>query len=251
MPTRYIGNGYWEIVSRQMSIVSRSQQQRFKDSKVAVIGCGGIGGSAIEMLARMGVGQLTLVDYDYFDLSNLNRQVMSSLDVLRKDKSEVTKEKIRLTNPYVEVKAKNTKITEDNIKDVIGDVDIIIDALDNLIGRITVSRYAKKNKIPFIHGAINGTKGQITVFTPECGTDYEKLFGLPSLNKELTDEVKEKVNKLTYGVPPVIGPTPNIIGNLESFEAFKYITGIGEVIEAPKVLTYDLLNLNTFSVNEL
>ena len=73
MPTRYIGDGYWEIISRQMSIVTRSQQERFKESKIAVIGCGGIGGETIEMLARMGVGQLNLVDEDAFDLSNLNK----------------------------------------------------------------------------------------------------------------------------------------------------------------------------------
>ena len=55
MPTRYIGDGYWEIASRQMSIVTRSEQQRFKDAKITVIGCGGIGGETIEMLARMGI----------------------------------------------------------------------------------------------------------------------------------------------------------------------------------------------------
>lgn len=251
MPTRYIGNGYWEIVSRQMSIVTRSEQQRFKDAKIAVVGCGGIGGSAIEMLARMGVGKLTIIDQDYFDLSNLNRQVMSSINCLRKDKTEVTKEKIRLINPYVEVNAKNVKVDEDNVAELIGDVDIIIDALDNLVTRIIVSRYAKEKNIPFIHGAINGTKGQITVFTPDTDKDYEELFGMPSKGRELSEEVKKEVENLTYGVPPVIGPVPNIIGNLEAFEAFKYITGIGKVIKAPKILTYDLLDLNSITEIEL
>ena len=79
MPTRYIGDGYWELISRQMSIVTRSQQERFKEAKIAVIGCGGIGGQTIEMLARMGVGQLNLVDEDAFDLSNLNRQTLASI----------------------------------------------------------------------------------------------------------------------------------------------------------------------------
>ena len=69
MPTRYIGDGYWEIASRQMSIVTRSEQERFKDAKITVIGCGGIGGETIEMLARMGIGELILVDKDAFDLS--------------------------------------------------------------------------------------------------------------------------------------------------------------------------------------
>ena len=82
MPTRYIGDGYWEIASRQMSIVTRSEQERFKDAKITVIGCGGIGGETIEMLARMGIGELVLVDKDAFDLSNLNRQTLASIPIL-------------------------------------------------------------------------------------------------------------------------------------------------------------------------
>ena len=74
MPTRFIGEGYWEIVTRQMSIVTKSEQTRFKDAKIAVIGCGGIGGDAISMLARMGVGSLNLVHEDNFDIYKMNRQ---------------------------------------------------------------------------------------------------------------------------------------------------------------------------------
>jgi hypothetical protein len=93
MPTRYIGDGYWEIASRQMSIVTRSEQERFKDAKITVIGCGGIGGETIEMLARMGIGELVLVDKDAFDLSNLNRQTLASIADLGLDKSAVAAEK--------------------------------------------------------------------------------------------------------------------------------------------------------------
>ena len=74
---------------------------------------------------------------------------------------------------------------------------------------------------------------------------------MPSKGRELSEEVKKEVENLTYGVPPVIGPVPNIIGNLEAFEAFKYITGIGKVIKAPKILTYDLLDLNSITEIEL
>ena len=104
MPTRYIGDGYWEIASRQMSIVTRSEQERFKDAKITVIGCGGIGGETIEMLARMGIGELVLVDKDAFDLSNLNRQTMASIADLGLDKEAVAAEKVRLINPYVKVR---------------------------------------------------------------------------------------------------------------------------------------------------
>lgn len=251
MPTRFIGDGYWEIISRQMSVVSKSQQTRFKDSKIAVIGCGGIGGETIEMLARMGVGRLNIVDMDYFDISNLNRQTLSSLSDVGLSKSEVGKEKVRLINPYTKVSYFNEKVTEQNIGKIVEGCDIVIDALDNILTRIIVSRYCNENKIPFIHGAINGTEGQLTVFLQDNEIDYETMFSLPSKDKPLDDNTIAELNKLTNGVPPVIGPTPNLVGCLEAIEAFKIITGIGEIVEAPELLTFDLLNLKSFNIQQL
>lgn len=251
MPERYSGMGYWEMITRQMSIVSKSQQNKFKESKIAVIGCGGIGGSAIEMLARMGIGELIIVDKDQFDLSNLNRQVMSSLNCLSKDKVKVTKERIRSINPYLKITSFNEELTEDNVETIIGDSDIVIDALDNLITRIIISRYSEKKNIPFIHGAIHKTLGELTVFNRETKTNYEEMFNLPSLNKPLNNETKDKLNSLTKNVPPVIGPVPNIIGSLEAMEAYKIITKIGKVVLAPKLLTFDLLNYESFNIEEL
>lgn len=250
MPTRYIGMGYWEIISRQMSIVTKSQQTRFKDGKVAVIGCGGIGGSVIEQLARMGVGNINLVDKDIFDLSNLNRQLISGLDTLAKEKSYSAKERVRNINPYVNVTAFNEELDEDNVEEVIGDSDVVIDALDNLVTRVIVSRATKKLGIPYVHGAIHGTMGQVSVFTPKTKS-YEEMFQLPSTNKELDENVKEEVKGLNYGVPPVIGPNPNIVGCLEAFEAFKILTGVGEVTYSPKLLTFNLLDLSSFNIIEL
>ena len=250
MPTRYIGDGYWEIASRQMSIVTRSEQQRFKDAKITVIGCGGIGGETIEMLARMGIGELVLVDKDAFDLSNLNRQTLASLSDLGLDKSAVAAEKVRLINPYVNVDIFNEHVDQENIDKIIGDSDIVIDALDNVLTRVIVSRKAKEKGIPYIHGAIHGTQGQITVFLPNTKS-YEEMFNLPSIDKELTEEVINDLKNVTSGVPPVIGPTPNIIGCLEAFEAYKIITGVGKVTVAPKILTFDLLDLASFSLEEL
>lgn len=251
MPTRYIGDGYWEIASRQMSIVTRSEQQRFKDAKITVIGCGGIGGQTIEMLARMGVGELVLVDEDAFDISNLNRQTLATLSDVGLDKSAVAKDKVRLINPYVKVTSFNEHVDETNIDKIISDSDIVIDALDNVLTRVIVSRKAKEKEIPYIHGAIHGTLGQLTVFLPDGERTYEEMFNLPSKGKGLTPEVFEALSKVTSGVPPVIGPTPNLIGCLEAIEAFKIITGVGEVTVAPKILTFDLLNLGSFSIEEI
>ena len=251
MPTRYIGDGYWEIASRQMSIVTRSEQERFKDAKITVIGCGGIGGETIEMLARMGIGELILVDKDAYDLSNLNRQTLATINDLGLVKSEVAAEKVRLINPYAKTTTFNEHIDQTNIDKVIADSDIVIDALDNVLTRVIVSRKAKEKGIPYIHGAIHGTMGQITVFLPNSDKTYEEMFNLPSVGKELDDETIEALKNVTSGVPPVIGPTPNLIGCLEAFEAYKIITGVGKVTVAPKILTFDLLDLGSFSEVEL
>jgi molybdopterin/thiamine biosynthesis adenylyltransferase len=251
MPTRYIGDGYWEIASRQMSIVTRSEQERFKDAKITVIGCGGIGGETIEMLARMGIGELILVDKDAYDLSNLNRQTLATIKDLGLVKSQVAAEKVRLINPYVKTTTFNEHIDQTNIDKVISDSDIVIDALDNVLTRVIVSRKAKEKGIPYIHGAIHGTMGQITVFLPNSDKTYEEMFNLPSVGKELDDETIEALKNVTSGVPPVIGPTPNLIGCLEAFEAYKIITGVGKVTVAPKILTFDLLDLASFTEVEL
>ena len=250
MPERYTGMGYWEIITRQMSIVTKSQQNRFKESKIAIIGCGGLGGTIIEMLSRMGVGELNIIDKDSFDMSNLNRQLMSSIDSLGKPKSEVAKERIRLINPYVKINAFNEELNEKNLEKIIGNCDIAIDALDNIVTRVLISRYAKKKEIPLIHGAVHGTMGQLTVFNKNTIT-YEELFSLPSLGKELNDKRKKELNDLSQSTPPVIGPIANIIGSLEAFEAFKIITSKGKVTLAPKIFNLDLLNLSSISTVEL
>ena len=113
--------------------------------------------------------------------------------------------------------------------------------MDNVLTRVIVSRKAKEKGIPYIHGAIHGTMGQITVFLPNSEKTYEEMFNLPSVGKELTEDIINALKNVTSGVPPVIGPTPNLIGCLEAFEAYKIITG----------LTFDLLDLGSFSLDEL
>ena len=241
---------YWQIMTRQMPIVDKKDQEKFKNARIAVIGCGGIGGQTIEMLARMGVGELVLVDEDSFDWTNLNRQSLSETGNIGLSKSEVAKEKVEKINPYVKVKSFKTRLDMSNVDKIIQDTDIVIDALDNVLTRVIVSRKASQYRIPFIHGAIHGTLGQITVFLSNTKS-YEEMFNLPSLGKELDEEVIEDLKNVTSGTPPAIGPTPNLIGCIEAMEAYKIITGIGKVIVAPKILTFDLLDLSSFSLEEI
>ena len=243
-------DNYWQIATRQMGIVTRHEQEKFKNAKITVIGCGGIGGETIEMLARMGIGELVLVDEDSFDITNFNRQNFANSSTLNQDKSRVACENVRLINPHIKVTSFNEHVDCENIDEIIGDSNIVIDALDNILARIIVSRKAREKKIPFIHGAIHGTLGQISVFLANTPS-YEELFNLPSCEKPLTEEMIGEIESMTSGVPPAIGPTPNLIGCLQAMEAYKIITGIGKVTVAPKMLTFDLLDFASFSINEI
>lgn len=246
MPRRYEGMAYWEIVSRQMGVVTKSEQERLRDAKITVIGCGGIGGATTEMLVRMGIGNLTIIDKDAFDVSNINRQLMSSFYSVGKSKVNTTYETLKSINPFVNIIPFEEELDESNVEKIVKDSDIVIDALDNLVTRIILSRYAYNSGIPFVHGAIHGTMGQISVFTEDTPT-YEEIFKLPSLGKELTDEIIRKIKDIGAEVPPVIAPVPNIVGCLQAFEALKLITLQGDSIMAPDVLMFDLLSKEPFS----
>ncbi len=247
MSKKYDETTYWEIINRQKEILNKKEQLKLKNSKITVIGCGGIGGAVIEMLTRMGVNHLKIVDKDKFDVSNINRQLMSSIDRVGQSKTEVTKEIIGSINPFVEIETFDTELTEDNVDDITQNSAVVVDALDNLKARIITSRSALKQKIPFVHGAIHGTMGQVTTFTSDTPT-YEEVFKLSSIGQELSEKVLRDLNKLTRSTPPVIGPIPNIVGCLQAFEIVKILTGRGNIITAPDVLVFDLMKKTPFSV---
>ena len=238
---------YWEMIDRQKEILNKKEQLKLKNSTITVIGCGGIGGAAIEMLARMGVSNIRIVDKDKFDVSNINRQLMSSMDSVGREKTTVTKEIICSINSFVNVETFDTELNKDNVSEIIAGSKVIVDALDNLESRIITSRCALELDIPFVHGAIHGTMGQITTFTTETPS-YEETFKLTSYQKELNSEVLNELKKLTRAIPPVIGPIPNIVGCIQSFEVIKILTNRGNVITAPDVLIFDLMKKNPFSV---
>ncbi len=238
---------YWEFLDRQSGILDKNEQLKLKNSQITVIGCGGIGGATAEMLARMGVGKLRIIDKDVFEISNINRQVMSNINSIGRSKTEVTKEELLSINPSMKVESFNQELTDENVYEMINESHVVVDALDNLLTRIIVSRCVSDLDIPFIHGAIHGTMGQVTVFTIKTPS-YEELFKLPSQGEDLTNEIISRIMNLNKEVPPVIGPVPNIVGCIQAFEAVKIITGKGTPLMAPRVLMFDLLKEESFSV---
>ena len=241
---------YWEMLTRQMPLVTKEEQEKFKNAKITVIGCGGIGGATIEMLARLGVGELVLVDEDSFDTTNLNRQTLATTDDIGRAKSETARMKVKKINPCVNVTSYNEHVSDENIDKIIDDSNLVIDALDNVLTRVIVSRKARELKIPFVHGAIHGSLGQVTVFLANTPS-YEEMFGLPSLNKDLSEETIDDLKNIAKGAPPVFGPTPNLVGCLQAMEAYKIVTGIGKVTVAPRILTFDLLDFSSFTIEEI
>ncbi len=247
MPEKQEKIDYWKMIDRQTGILNKNEQLKLKKSKITVIGCGGIGGATLEMLARMGVGKLRIVDKDVFEISNINRQLMSKITNIGRLKTEVTLEELRTINPSLEIEEFNEELTDENVYEMLNESHVVVDGLDNLFTRIIVSRCSRELEIPFIHGAIHGTMGQVTVFNINTPS-YEELFKSPSQGKELTDEIISRINNLNKEVPPVIGPVPNIVGCIQAFEAVKIITNKGTSLMAPSVLMFDLLKEEAFSV---
>ncbi|MBA4602125.1 HesA/MoeB/ThiF family protein [Thermoactinomyces mirandus] len=237
---------YEEIFSRNIGVISREEQDRLKRGRVTVVGAGGVGGIALIQLARMGVGQIHVIEKDVFEASNLNRQMLSFVSRLNKSKAEAAQETLKDINPEIEVRITKQFITEENAKELLKDTDVIIDATDHLVARVIIHRAAAKIGIPSIWIAVTPPfRGGVMSFTP-ASSPYEIVLRHPSYKQPLTDEMKEKINALKdrralhsvqHGADAkwagayvnrtspwaVIAPVANIVGLLASFEAFKFI----------------------------
>ncbi len=237
---------YEEIFSRNIGVISRDEQEKLKHGRVTVVGAGGVGGIALIQLARMGVGQIHVIDRDVFEASNLNRQMLSTLSRLNNSKAESARETLKDINPEIEVRITKQFVTEDNAGELLKDTDVIIDATDHLVARLIIHRTAARLGIPSIWIAVTPPfRGGVMSFTPNSAP-YEIVLSHPSYKQPLTDEMKEKINALKDGralhsvqhgadknwadayvnreTPwAVIAPVANIVGLLASFEAFKFL----------------------------
>jgi molybdopterin/thiamine biosynthesis adenylyltransferase len=157
VPMRYL---------RNMGTVGLEGQAKLLRSSVAVCGAGGLGGTVIELLARQGVGHLTIIDNGRFVENNLNRPIMSGEDVLRRSKVKVAARRVKRINSAVVVKACNTYIDDSSVDGLLKGADIVVDALDSLATRLLVEAACLRLKLPFVHGAIAGFSGQVMTVLP-------------------------------------------------------------------------------------
>jgi molybdopterin/thiamine biosynthesis adenylyltransferase/rhodanese-related sulfurtransferase len=207
--------------SRHLLIPEVGEQGQLKllDSKVLLVGAGGLGSPASLYLAAAGVGRLGIVDADVVDESNLQRQIIHSTEVLGEPKVESAKRTIEALNPDVEVVAYQERLTSENVERILADGwDVIVDGADNFPTRYLVNDASVWHDIPVVHGSIYRFEGQVTVFKPGAGPCYRCLFPSPP-PPELAPSCAEG---------GVLGVLPGIIGSLQANEALKLALGIGE-----------------------
>jgi len=199
---------------RNHPAISEEEQKKLAESKAFVIGCGGLGGYIIELLARIGVGSITAVDADVFEPSNLNRQILSLESTLGKQKAEIARQRMLDVNSQVKVIPHIVRLSEENALSYVSGHDVVIDALDNIPARIALVRAAKKAGIPLVHGAIEGWRGRVTVVYPDDNAFLDILSATDANVKALQGN---------------LGFTASCIASIEASEAVKILLGRGRV----------------------
>jgi molybdopterin/thiamine biosynthesis adenylyltransferase/rhodanese-related sulfurtransferase len=211
--------------------VGEEGQLELLDAKMLLIGAGGLGSPASLYLAAAGVGTLGIVDDDAVDETNLQRQIVHSLDRLGESKAESAKRTIQALNPDVEVKVFRERLTSDNVDRILGEGwDVIVDGADNFPTRYLLNDASVWHGIPIVHGSIFRFEGQTTVFKPGEGPCYRCLFPQPP-PPELAPSCAEG---------GVLGVLPGIVGSLQANEALKLVLGIGESLVG-RLLLFDAL----------
>ena len=224
-----------ERYSRCIGTLSVPEIEKLHAARVAVVGCGGLGGYVLEMLGRMGVGHLTAIDGDVFEESDLNRQLLSETALLGTSKAVAAKKRMEKVNPEVFVTALQERLSAENAKTLLDIHDVIVDALDNIETRRLLQNVAEELHIPLVHGAIGGWYGQVTVILP----------GDRTLDRLYRGNQQNGVEK-QQGNPSF---TPALAAAAQAAETIKLLTGRGELLRN-RVLRIDLLE-QEYSVIEL
>jgi molybdopterin/thiamine biosynthesis adenylyltransferase/rhodanese-related sulfurtransferase len=206
-------------------------QLKLLDARVLLIGAGGLGSPASLYLAAAGVGTIGIIDADIVDETNLQRQIVHSLDTLGTPKVDSAKRTLEALNPDVDVRTYRERLTSENIDRILADGwDLIVDGADNFPTRYLVNDASVWHDIPVVHGSIYRFEGQVTVFKPHDGPCYRCLFPEPP-PPELAPSCSEG---------GVLGVLPGIVGSLQANEALKLAAGIGDPLVG-RLLLFDAL----------
>ncbi len=205
-----------EYYARQIVMKSFGEEAQMKlvNSKVCVVGLGGLGSPISTQLAAMGVGHLRIVDFDTVDVSNLHRQHLYGSDRVGEPKTSVAAERLRKLNPFVTIEPLDEKITHENAERIVDGMDLVVDALDAMAPRYAINKACVKFGVPFIHGGVITEIGTATTIIPGETPCLECFKGN-------IDDSKLPSNA-SLGVHPSI---INIIASIQTSEAVKILTG--------------------------
>ena len=219
--------------------VGEAGQLKLLESRILLIGAGGLGSPNSLYLAAAGVGRLGIVDDDRVDESNLQRQIAHSTTKLGEWKAESAKQTIEGLNPDVEVITYRERLSAENIDRILADGwDVIVDGTDNFATRYLLNDASVWHSIPVVHGSVYRFEGQVTVFKPNEGPCYRCLFPQPP-PAELAPSCAEG---------GVLGVLPGIVGTLQANEALKLALGIGEPLVG-RLLLLDALSAEVSEVS--
>ena len=222
--------------SRQIVLknVGTFGQKKIINSKVLIIGAGGLGCPVADLLARSGVGEIGIMDYDKVSLSNIHRQTLYTAKDVNKFKVDVVKKRLNLINKYIKINTYNRKASEKNLINIINKYDIIVDGSDNFKTKFLLNKYALKLKKILIVGAISKFDGHIFTF------DFNSKKS-PCLKCFYQSEPSDEI--LNCEAEGILGSTANIVGAVQVNEVLKKILNIGKDLKS-NILILDLLNLN-------
>jgi molybdopterin/thiamine biosynthesis adenylyltransferase/rhodanese-related sulfurtransferase len=220
--------------------VGEEGQQKLLDSRVLLLGAGGLGSPAALYLAAAGVGTIGIIDMDVVDDSNLQRQILHNVDRIGERKVDSAKKTLTALNPDVNVVTYDVRLGADNVLDIIDGYDVIVDGTDNFPTRYLVNDASLLKRIPVVHGSIFRFEGQATVFAPYEGPCYRCMIPEPP-PAELAPSCAEA---------GVLGVLPGIIGSIQAMEAIKLLLQLGDPLIG-RLLAYDALeeSFRTFKVN--
>lgn len=228
-----------ERYQRNMGTVGIEGQIRLLEASAAVIGAGGLGGFVAELLARMGVGRLVIIDGDTFSESNLNRQLYSTEDNLGRYKADEAAKRLASVNSAVEVTAHNCIGTEKNLPELLAGCNIVIDCLDNLPSRFEVAKVCSELGIVMVHGAIAGFLGQMALIYPD-GKQLQAIYG------EASKSGASRGVEVQLGNPAF---TPAMLASWQVNEAVKLLAGLEGSFPPNKMLIIDMQSAESYRVD--
>jgi len=214
-----------ERFSRNFPSVSEEEQAVLRSKRVLLVGCGGLGGHLLELMVRLGVGEITAVDGDCFSPSNLNRQLLSTTQNLGASKAAEAAARAKAIFPDARVTPVETFLTAENATELLRGCDLALDALDSAEARLILEDGCAEAGVPLVHGAVMGWMAQVTVSMPGSGILHRLYSGI----------------RTKPSAPSVLSFTPALCASLQAAEATKLLLGKPSDLDG-SLLLYDLLH---------